>query len=140
MPAGLSIYQLLLAGIALAFIVAGAMRFFSGAYRQTLFRFLVGSAIWAAVFVFSLFPRVSHAVSQWFGFGENLNTLIFIGFVLVFIALFKLLGTVERLEQSITEIVRKEALSGLPAQLASPPSPPSQAEPAPGPDVSQGEE
>ena len=119
MPTGLSPYQLLLAAIALIFIASGALRFLGGAYRQTLFRFLMGSALWAAVLVFSLFPRASHVVSQWFGFGENLNTLIFIGFVLVFIALFKLLGAVERLEQSITEIVRKEALRGLPARASS---------------------
>lgn len=134
MPGGPSIFQLLLAAIALAFLAAGAARFVSGAYRQTLFRFLMGSALWSAVLVFSLFPRVSHDVSQWFGFGENLNTLIFIGFVLVFIALFKLVGAVERLEQSITQIVRKEALGELPPR---PPSDPPR--PGSGPATAQGE-
>jgi len=135
MPTGLSIYQFLLAAIALTFIVSGSLRFFGGAYRQTLFRFLLGSVLWAAVLVFSLFPPASHVVSQWFGFGENLNTLIFIGFVLVFIALFKLVGAVERLEQSITEIVRKEALRGLPAPTA-----PTATRPEPGAAAPQGEE
>lgn len=116
MPAGLSIFQIFLAGIALSYIAAGAMRFFGGVYRQTLFRFLMGTALWSAVLVFSLFPDLSHFVSLKLGFGDNLYTLIFIGFVLVFIALFKLLAAVERLEQSITGIVRKEALSRLPAQ------------------------
>lgn len=126
MPFGLSIFQLLLAGIALAYLAAGAMRFFGGAFRQTLFRFLIGTALWLAVLVFSLFPDVSHFVSLKLGFGENLYTLIFIGFVLVFIALFKLLNAVERLEQSITGIVRKEALS----RLAAPTPPESANEPA----------
>ena len=131
MPAGPSIYQLLLAAIALTFFASGALRFFGGAYRQTLFRLLLGSSLWAAVLVFSLFPRASHVVSQWFGFGENLNTLIFIGFVLVFMALFKLVGAVERLEQSVTEIVRKEALRGLPAREAPTATPPDSGAAAP---------
>jgi hypothetical protein len=134
MPTGLSLYQLMLAAIALSFIVSGALRFFGGAYRQTLFRFLIGSSLWAAVLAFSLFPRASHLVSQWFGFGDNLNTLIFIGFVLVFIALFKLLGAVERLEQSITEIVRIEALRGLPPRV-----PLTATRPEPGAGAPQGE-
>jgi hypothetical protein len=116
MPTGLSISQLILAAIALAFLAGGALRFFGGAYRQTLFRLLLGSALWSAVLVFALFPRVSHVVSRWFGFGENLNTLIFVGFVLVFVALFKLLGAVERLERSVTEIVRRDALADLPGK------------------------
>lgn len=113
MPAGLSIYQLVLAGIALAYFAAGALRFFRGAYRQTLFRFLIGSALWGSMFTFALFPQLSHVVSRRFGFGENLNTLVFIGFTLVFIALFKLHSALERQEQSITELVRKEALREL---------------------------
>ena len=122
MTAGLSIFQLLLAAIALAYIVAGAIRFFGRAYHQTLFRFLMGTALWSTVLVFSLFPDVSHFVSVKLGFGENLYTLIFIGFVLVFIALFKLLAAVERLEQSITGIVRNEALSRLPEHAPRPAS------------------
>jgi len=122
MPDKLSIFQLLLAGIALVYIAAGTMRYFVGAYRQTLFRFLMGAVLWSAVLVFSLFPDVSHSVSLRLGFGENLYTLIFIGFVLVFIALFKLLAAVERLEQSITGIVRNEALSRLPEHAPLPAS------------------
>jgi hypothetical protein len=41
----------------------------------------------------------SHAISRWFGFGQNLNTLIFFGFVVLFIAFFKLLSMVERAVQ-----------------------------------------
>jgi hypothetical protein len=115
MTTGLSIFQLLLAAIALVYIAAGTVRFFSGAYRQTFIRFMMSVVLWSAVLVFSLFPDLSHFVSLRLGFGDNLYTLIFIGFVLVFIALFKLLNAVERLEQSITGIVRNEALSRLPA-------------------------
>lgn len=109
----LSVFHFLLAGIALVFIVNGGVRYFRGEYRQTFVRFVLGFTIWVLVLVFGLFPGASHAISRWLGFGQNLNTLIFFGFVVLFIACFKLLSMVERLERSITEIVRKEALDSL---------------------------
>jgi hypothetical protein len=48
-----------------------------------------------------------------FGLGENLNTLIFIGFVAVFVMIFKIINIIERIEKNISEIVRKEALGHL---------------------------
>jgi hypothetical protein len=119
-----TVYQLLLAGVALAYLAAGVARFFGGRYRQTFIRLLLGSTLWGAVLVLALFPKASHVVSERLGFGENLNTLIFIGFVLVFIGLSKLLGAVERLERSVTEIVRRDALLNLPVR----PDPPAAGE------------
>jgi hypothetical protein len=47
------------------------------------------------------------------GLGENFNTLIFIGFVIIFMIIFKLLHIIERMERNVSEIVRKDALSKL---------------------------
>lgn len=108
-----SIVHLILAGVAALFLFDGAVKFFKGEQRQTLFKVLANFVVWGSILMLALFPGVSHVVSQRLGFGENLNTLIFLGFVVVLIALFKLLNATERLERNISEIVRREALEKL---------------------------
>ena len=109
----ISIYQIILGLVALAFIINGLLKFLKRAQGQTFFKLAVTIFIWGAVFAFALFPRASHTISEKIGLGENLNTLIFIGFVVIFLILFKMLNIIERAERNISEIVRKEALDKL---------------------------
>lgn len=69
--------------------------------------------IWSGILILSLFPEITHLVNRLLGMGDNLNTLIFIGFIIVFAAIYKLLTVIERTEQSVTELVRQEALKEL---------------------------
>lgn len=108
-----SLVHLVLAGVAALFLFDGAVKFFKREGRQTLFKVLANFVVWGSILVLALFPGLSHIVSLRLGFGENLNTLIFLGFVVVLIALFKLLNATERLERNISEIVRREALEKL---------------------------
>jgi len=110
----MSIYQIILALVAFLFIWNGIAKFIRHERSQTIFKLGVSTLIWGSVLAFALFPRVSFTVSKAIGLGENLNTLIFIGFVVVFIILFKLLSVIERLERNLSEMVRKEALEKLP--------------------------
>ncbi len=109
----LSLVNLVLVIVSALFLVNGAVKFFKREERQTFFKLFAYLAIWGSILTFGLFPHASRSISQRLGFGENLNTLIFLGFVVVFIALFKLVNAVERLERNISEIVRKEALEKL---------------------------
>jgi hypothetical protein len=120
----LSIINLALVVVAALFMINGAVRYFKREERQTFFKLAAYLVIWGAVLTFGLFPHVTRIISQRLGFGENLNTLIFLGFVIVFIALFKLVTAVERLERSISEIVRREALEKLESVQESRPLPP----------------
>jgi hypothetical protein len=106
----ITVPQILLAAIACTRLMNGAAKYVRKERSQTLFKLVASVLIWGTIAVLSLFPQWARTLSQWAGFGENLNTLIFIGFIVVFAILFKLLSIIERLERSISEIVRKEAL------------------------------
>ncbi len=108
---GKSIFQIVIGAIAIFFMARGSYKFFYGEKNQTPIKFILLVAVWGGVLIFSLFPDITRGVSRKFGFGENLNTLIFIGFVIVFAVQFKMLSIIERIERNISEIVRNEALS-----------------------------
>ncbi len=109
----MSILQYALVLISLFFIADRVIRFVRKERAQTAYKLLTTLFIWGGILFTSLFPITVHDLSRKMGFGENLNTLIFFGFVVVFFVLFKLLGSVESAERQITEIVRKEALDEL---------------------------
>lgn len=113
MPINISIYQIFLGIVAIFFLANGVLKFFSKEKSQTFFKLLMTLIIWGSIFSFAIFPKVSHLLSEKLGLGENLNTLIFIGFVFVFAIIFKLLSILERIERNISEIVRKESLSNI---------------------------
>lgn len=112
-----SIFQIILGAIALLFLINGFLKFVRSERGQTYFKLLATLFIWGNIFVFSIFPNLTHTFSRKLGLGENLNTLIFIGFVVIFAILFKLLNIIEKLERNISEIVRKQALNNLKDKL-----------------------
>ncbi|MDO8658007.1 MAG: DUF2304 family protein [Candidatus Levybacteria bacterium] len=109
----ISIYQIGIILISFFFIVNKLAKFFKREQRESVLKLTTTLFIWFAIIIFSLFPPLARQVSQRLGFGENLNTLIFLGFVIVFILIFKLLGIIENIERAITEIIRKEALKDI---------------------------
>ncbi|PIP26902.1 MAG: hypothetical protein COX30_04760 [Candidatus Moranbacteria bacterium CG23_combo_of_CG06-09_8_20_14_all_39_10] len=106
-----SILQIIVALTALAFLLTGIFKYIKRQRSQTFFKLMASVIIWGSIFVFSIFPSITHSLSAKLGFGESLNTLIFIGFVIIFIILTKIINIIERIEKNISEIVRKEALS-----------------------------
>jgi hypothetical protein len=107
------IFQLIAAAVAFGFFANGCFKLIRRERSQTFFKFLANSVVWLSVMAFSLFPNMAHSISEKLGFGESLNTFIFIGFMIVFVILFKIINIIERTERNISEIVRKEALSKL---------------------------
>jgi len=107
------IFRIIMALGALSFLLSAWLKFLKGERSQTFFKLIINNIIWLSICFFSLFPNATHNTSQRLGFGESLNTFIFIGFVIVFAILFKIINILERTERNISEIVRKEALSKL---------------------------
>ena len=105
------IFQLMAAVIAFGFFISGCIKFVRREQSQTFFKLFANSVVWLSILIFSIFPSATHKISENLGFGESLNTFIFIGFVIVFMLLFKIINMIERTERHISEIVRQEALS-----------------------------
>lgn len=76
---------------------------------------LIFAGIWIGIAILALFPQVSHHISQklGIGIGDNLNVLIFSGFVVAFAFIHKLVHDTDHLEQTITKLVRAQALSSV---------------------------
>lgn len=105
--------KIILVLISASFLLSSAIKFAKKEKGQTLFKLGVSVLIWGSVLIFALFPELTHSVSRKLGMGENLNTLIFLGFVAVFVIIFKFLRIIEKIERNISELVRKEALRDL---------------------------
>ena len=113
MPLDLNLYHMGLILLSLFFIIDRLLKFFRKEKGQSFFKVMATLVIWTSVIIIILFPTFTHTISVLLGFGSNLNTLIFIGFIIVFLVVFKLLNIVEKQENSITEIIRREALKDI---------------------------
>lgn len=105
-----SVYQILISALSLFIMVDRTTKYLRKETRQSLLKFIVIFAIWAAILIIALFPPILKFVMGRLGLGEGLNGLIFFGFIIIFSLIYKLLNIIERIERNITEIVRKEAL------------------------------
>jgi len=109
----ISIYRIILIGFSVPIIVSRLVRFFKREEGQSFYKLFSTLIVWMPILAISINPQIAYYISAKLGLGENLNTLIFISFIIVFILLFKLLGLIENLERNITNIVRKEALKDI---------------------------
>lgn len=107
---GISIIRWVLIILASAMIVDRFIRFFRREVGQTFFKLFSTLFIWGIILIISIFPDFAYFISGKLGMGKNLNTLIFFGFVVVFMLLFKILSLIEKLEKEITKIVREIAI------------------------------
>ncbi len=110
---GLTIVQIILVLISIGFLFSGLWKFVKRERSQTFFKASYTALIWGGIIFLIIFPDFPQEFSRRFGLGESLNVLIFFGFVMVFMAIFRLLGSIERLEQSISELAREQALEKL---------------------------
>jgi hypothetical protein len=99
--------------IAVFVIISRFTRFMRKEQGQTIFKLVMTVIVWGSISYISLFPAHLRFISRSLGFGENLNTFIFFGFVGIAVILFRLLAIVEKLERQLTDIVRKNALKDL---------------------------
>lgn len=99
--------------ISLYFITTRIIRYRKNERGQTFFKLIVTLVLWGSILIITVTPPLARTISQTFGFGENLNTLIFIGFVLSFALNFRLLRSIEAIESNISDMVSKIAANNV---------------------------
>jgi len=108
---GLHLYQIIITLIAAVMIYNGIKNYAKGKSGQTLLKVSVRIIVWGGMAIVAIFPALTNNIATIIGMQGNVNAVILTGFILVFLMIFKLLNAIERLEQQISEVTRKEALT-----------------------------
>lgn len=107
---GISIVRWILIFLSLGVMIDRLLRFLKKEVGQTFFKLFSTLIIWSGILTIALFPDFAYFISAKLGMGKNLNTLIFFGFVVVFMLVFKILSLLEKLEKQLTDIIRHLAI------------------------------
>ncbi len=91
----------------------GVKNFVQGKSGQTLLKLSVRIFVWGGMTAIALFPQATNILADLVGLKGNINAVILSGFLLIFLMIFKLLSAIERLEQQISEVTRKDSLAEL---------------------------
>ena len=110
MPAKIHLYQVVVTAISAIMIYQGSVKFFKRQRGQTIIKLIVRVLIWAGMIIIALFPGVTNWIAETVGLQGNINAVILTGFILVFLIIFKLLSAIERIEQALTGLIRKDAI------------------------------
>lgn len=110
MPAKIHLYQIVVTAIAAIMIYQGIDNFVRGKANQTFLKLLVRIMVWGGMAVIAIFPEFTSMMAKLIGIADNVNAVILTGFILIFLIIFKLLSAIEKLEQEISVLTRREAL------------------------------
>ncbi len=112
----LQLYQVIILILAGFMLYQGASNFLKGKDNQTLLKLITRIIVWGGMATIVLFPNFSNTLASIIGIQGNVNAVILTGFILVFLMIFKLLSAIERLEQQISILTRKDALADIKQQ------------------------
>lgn len=107
----LRFYQIVVTGIAIFMMYDGIQKFLRRGTGQSLIKLAVRLLVWGGMAAVALFPDFTNLLARFIGLEGNINAIILIGFLLVFLLIFKILSVVERIEQNITILTRKDAIA-----------------------------
>lgn len=106
--ASIHLYQIVIVILSTVMIYQGIANFRKGG--QTILKLAVRIAVWGGMALVAVWPALTLVLARIIGLEGNINAVILTGFLLVFLMIFKLLATIERMEAHITTLVRKEAV------------------------------
>lgn len=77
---------------------------------QTILKLLVRVVVWGGMAIIAVYPDISYKFSKIVGIEDNITAVIVTGFLFVFLIIFKLLSAIEKLEQNVSELTRRDSL------------------------------
>jgi hypothetical protein len=108
-----ALYQIVVAVLAFFMIGQGVRSFFKHESGQTFIKLAVRVIVWGGMAAIAIYPNLSNQVASYIGIAGNINAVILVGFILVFLMIFKLLSAIEHLEQQVTTLTRQKTLENL---------------------------
>jgi len=110
MYGNIHLYQVVVVMISSVMLFQGIKEFVKRETGQTLLKLLVRVAVWGGMAVIAIYPDVTYTLSRIVGIVDNITAVIVTGFLFVFLIIFKLLSAIEKLEQNVSELTRRESL------------------------------
>jgi len=107
------LYQMVVIAISAIMLFQGIKDFIKRESGQTLIKLAVRLIVWGGMALTAISPAFTLLIARIIGIEDNINAVILTGFLLVFLMIFKLLSAIEKIEQNISELTRKEALKEL---------------------------
>lgn len=107
----LHLYQIVVLALAAVMIYQGGIKFLRHEGGQTSFKLLVRIIVWGGMAAIAAFPGLSTQVAGAIGIEGNINAVVLVGFILIFLFIFKLLSAIESLERQITSLTREDAIN-----------------------------
>jgi hypothetical protein len=105
------LYQVVVVGISSVMLYLGIKEFVNREAGQTLLKLTVRLVVWGGMALIAVYPDFTLIIASVMGVVDNFNAVVLTGFLLVFLMLFKLLSAIEKIEQNVSELTRKEALN-----------------------------
>jgi hypothetical protein len=105
----LEIYQWLVPIIGVFYIVRTVLQFRKN--KRGLTSTVIWIVFWATISALGIIPNpISFKIANLLGFKSNINAVIFVALGWLFLLVFYLSTTIDRMEQQITDLVRKIAM------------------------------
>jgi hypothetical protein len=106
----INLYQIIIIAFSSIMIFQGVVKYIKKESGQTLYKLSIRILVWGGMAIVATFPKVTNSIAKIIGIEGNINAVILIGFLLVFLMMFKLLSAIERLENQVTTLTRKDSL------------------------------
>ena len=111
------LYQVVILAVSSVMLFQGIKDFVKRETGQTVLKLMVRLVVWGGMAVVAIYPNVTILLARMIGIIDNMNAVILIGFLFIFLLIFKLLSAIEKIEQNISEITRSKALEDAHADL-----------------------